>query len=373
MKFKVFLINFFIFILFYLLIDLIFSNFIFKRSVDHKCYIHVNNGTFYKLRNNCYANMRIISTIDPYKVYTDKKGLRYSGKKRKTKDKNIVFLGDSQTFGVGNSWENTFVGILEEKLENYNMYNLGVPSYSPSVYKYVFKEFLKNNDLDISKVFVLLDLTDVADESNRWYEVNGVPTLTEKKIIDKDRSFFSRFKKENLKGTYIISSKIRFFFRGLKSKSVVKKKNRYKPVDGNPTGSFVYKNHKKLEVCDTDLKEQTSWKCNGIKIGLDKISTKISELVKMVKKKNAEFYLIILPWPDTLNFGQKEFNWESFVNKICEDNNCDGTINMFPDFENLKKKRKDWLEIIYLTDDIHLTKTGNRMLSDKIIKESFKE
>jgi len=34
---------------------------------------------------------------------------------------------------------------------------------------------------------------------------------------------------------------------------------------------------------------------------------------------------------------------------------------------------KDWLEIIYLTDDIHLTKTGNRMLSDKIIKESFKE
>ncbi len=46
---------------------------------------------------------------------------------------------------------------------------------------------------------------------------------------------------------------------------------------------------------------------------------------------------------------------------------------MFPDFENLKKKRKDWLEIIYLTDDIHLTKTGNRMLSDKIIKESFKK
>ena len=43
------------------------------------------------------------------------------------------------------------------------------------------------------------------------------------------------------------------------------------------------------------------------------------------------------------------------------------------DFEDLKKKRKDWLEIIYLTDDIHLTKTGNRMLSDKIIKESFKE
>ena len=51
--------------------------------------------------------------------------------KKVTKNKNIIFLGDSQTFGVGSNWEDTFVGILEERFQKYNFFNLGVPSYSP--------------------------------------------------------------------------------------------------------------------------------------------------------------------------------------------------------------------------------------------------
>ena len=73
MKIKTFLINSIFFIVLYVIFDLIFSNFIFSRSVDHKCFIHVNEGKFYKLRKNCFAKMRIISTIDPYIVYTNEK------------------------------------------------------------------------------------------------------------------------------------------------------------------------------------------------------------------------------------------------------------------------------------------------------------
>ena len=143
MKIKIISINFILFLIFYLLSDILFSRFIFKQNVDHKCYEHVFEGKFYKMRENCYANMRLISSIDSFKVYTDNEGLRYSGKKRELKKKSVIFFGDSQTFGVGSDWENTFTGILEKEFLDYNFYNLGVPSYSPTVYNYSLQKFIK--------------------------------------------------------------------------------------------------------------------------------------------------------------------------------------------------------------------------------------
>ena len=61
--------------------------------------------------------MRLVASIDSFKVYTDEFGRRYSGKKS-MKDNNIIFLGDSQTFGVGSDWQNTFVGLLEKSFKN---------------------------------------------------------------------------------------------------------------------------------------------------------------------------------------------------------------------------------------------------------------
>ena len=40
--------------------------------------------------------------------------------------------------------------------------------------------------------------------------------------------------------------------------------------------------------------------------------------------------IIIMPWPDTLNFGQTEFNWEQFAQNLCDKSNCKKLINVFP-------------------------------------------
>ena len=368
MKLKTFLINLIFFVTFYIIGDLLFSNFIFTRTVDHKCYIHVNEGKFYKLRKNCFAKMRIISTIDPYKVYINNQGQRYSGNRIKSNQKNIVFLGDSQTFGVGNDWENTFTGIVENKTKEYNIFNLGVPSYSPTVYNFIFNNFTDKNKINIDKVYVLIDLTDIADESNRWKNVNGMPELNEKKIIDKS-NFINKFKRENLKGVHLISTNIRFFFRNFKkSKS---DNNRYKPVDGNPTGNFIYKNHDEIEGCDTSIMKTKYWNCGGISLGLRKTEQEILRLSTKVKDYGSKFYIIIMPWPDTLNFGQKIFNWESYINDLCKKSYCNGVINLFDEFKSIKSSDPNWLEKIYLKDDIHLTAFANNIVAEKIIKESF--
>ena len=85
MKIKLVSINLILILVLYLISDIIFSRFIFKQSVVHKCFKHVFDGKFYKMRENCFSNMRLISSIDSFKVYTDENNRRYSGKKKELK------------------------------------------------------------------------------------------------------------------------------------------------------------------------------------------------------------------------------------------------------------------------------------------------
>ncbi len=372
MKLKVILINFFVFVILYIFTDIIFSKFIFKQSVDHKCYEHINNGKFYKLKKNCFANMKLLANIDSFKVYTDENGFRFSGKKNnKINKKNVIFLGDSQTFGVGSEWKDTFIGILEKKLSNYNLINLGVPSYSPTVYKYVLDNYLKHNSNKIEKVFLFLDITDVSDETNRWIEKNKVPELQEGKIIAKQRTSFSRFKKEYFKGAYLISGKLRNLSRKIRGKYQNKNISIYKPVEGNPTGGFVYTDNEILTGCNNEDKKTKHWKCKGVEKGVEKIEKNLIEISKIIKQDDIEFYIMIMPWPDTINFGQTHFNWETFAKELCGKSKCDKLINLFPDFNNIKAKNKNWLRFIYLKNDIHLTAKGHSLVANKILVEAF--
>ena len=115
MKIKIIFFNFFLVIILFLVGDIIFSNFIYKNNVGHKCYEISDDGKFYKLQKNCYAKMRILSSINSFKVYTNNNGNRFSDSNNNFSNKNIYFIGDSHTFGLGSNWKETFVGIIEEK------------------------------------------------------------------------------------------------------------------------------------------------------------------------------------------------------------------------------------------------------------------
>ena len=78
-----------------------------------------------------------------------------------------------------------------------------------------------------------------------------------------------------------------------------------------------------------------------------------------------------MPWPDTLNFGQTEFNWEQFAQNLCDKSNCKKLINVFPKFKKIKDEENNWLEKLYLKDDIHLTEEGNRIVANEIKANLF--
>ena len=353
------------FLFFFFIFDLIFSNFIFKEKLnlrydcfDYKNY-SFNNIDYhdYRLSKKCVATEKQ-RTVKPYKVFTDDNGYRYSKKVREHKLENIVFLGDSFTYGYGVDYEYSFTGIIENKLKNYEIYNLAVPGYGIQKYYYQLNEFLKFNQA--SKIFLVLDMTDISDAAFRWRKIDELktPVIKSKRVI-KNISDWKKFKNSNFKGTRLIIYNLRNFTRYLKLQVISKKMNTKDLALSSEIANFTYK---KL---DSNSRINESNFPNALKI----IEDNFQNISNLAKKNKSDLYLVVFPWPETLIYGQSEFNWEKFANSLCSENRCKELINFFDDFENIKENNQNWKNLIYIDDDVHFKKFGNEIVASKILKK----
>ena len=156
----------------------------------------------------------------------------------------------------------------------------------------------------------------------------------------------------------------------IRKKIKVKDKNQKLEL-GTWPGRFTYTDFEKLENCNNQDKKNKIWTCGGVNTGLKKIEEKMKKFGQLAKLKNSEFYIIIFPWPETLNFGQSIFNWEDYIENICKISGCKKVVNLFPEFRKIKETRKDWVKYLYLSDDFHLTTLGNKIVAEMILKETF--
>ncbi len=347
----------FYFILFFIT-DIFFSNFILKKDY-FSCYKTSEN--FYYLRNNCKAYERYAS--NSYKVITNNFGMRVLGKKISNDNKNnFFFVGDSQVYGIGLEYEDTFVGMLEKNYEGLNFYNLAVSSYSPTVYLYQINKFIKL--LRPKKIFVLIDLGDIYEETYRWKRsFDNTPVLIDSKEesnkISKDKSFlktFKKFKDKNFKGSKIITFHFRETFRTFKEKFFLFKNGKFnlqKKIISTEVGKITYQKMSK----NKDI--------NLMKINLE---NKILEISNLKQKYNFDLYLISLPYPETLEYGQNEFNWENFVLDLCNKSLCKKNINLFPNFLNRKNEEIDWANKYFINNDFHPNKNGHYLIYNEVKK-----
>jgi len=283
--------------------------------------------------------------------------------KKNSNNKNILTFGDSMTFGVGLEYEDTYVGLIDKKMTNYNIYNFAVGSYSPSVHLYKLKTAIKNNIVP-HKILLFLDLSDVIDESQRWIddEQDGIPKRPEIKPNwarkgEPKREFIDR----NFKLSKELSALVRFNLRILRSKikNILKTDNKNSKIKISIQGQYTYT---KIENLDKRF-----WKKNYFSKGLKKIKEKIDEISLLAKRYNSEFYLVIYPWAETLELGQKQFSWSEFGASLCDSGKC-RLINAIPEFENYKKNNKNWSNELYFIGDEHFNSAGAKLLSEIVIK-----
>ena len=346
-----------------LIFDFVLSKTIIK---NNHCYNY--SEYFYELKKNCKGKLRFKKTFPVVDIYTDEIGLRIGKSivKKDEKKENIFIFGDSFTYGVGLEYEKTFAGIIEKQLNQYNHFNFGVGSYSPSVYVYKLNEIIKSGIIP-NKIIVFLDLSDVMDESSRWQFNENTKVA---KLQTNDLYFMVKEKKgehehdhseSNFKIIENIFSLINYNLRILRTKtknaSSINKK-----VKKSIQASFTYTDQGELN--------STFWKNNTFNEGIKNLEKRFSDLKQISNKYNFDIHLVIYPWAETIEFGQEKFNWSEFSKKLCDHDRCH-LIDAISEFSQYKSKNKNWITDLYFPNDVHFNENGAKLLS-KIVIDNLK-
>ena len=128
-----------------LLIDLLFGSYLLKftpkkidQTTTHNIYDHDLKKSFRgNLEWSPGETYLFCSNKNSFRTFCDKMDFE-------SKEFDIAFIGDSFTEGVGVDYEDTFVGRIENRYDDLKIANLGVVSYSPSIYFTKLRHLLEN-------------------------------------------------------------------------------------------------------------------------------------------------------------------------------------------------------------------------------------
>jgi lysophospholipase L1-like esterase len=304
----------------------------------------------YRIKNEHFhhtlaSNIRVQSrwgNSKPYLTCTDKFGFRISciekNNERKN-NKNIVFIGDSFTEGIGLDYEKNFTSMFNNYSEN-NIINMGVTSYSPIIYLKKIQYFVQKG-LDIDHVIVFIDISDIDDEANYYYECEDQNNVCMHSWHKQSNINSIKKKEENF--LFPLYEKIRIETKNLKRK--------IKPK------IYIYrKNYKRSMWTHVESTDE-------IKKGINNSIKHMISLHNFLKTKDISLSVAVYPQPGQIIYDSKNSKQVKIWKNFCE-NKCKHFINLFPPFFDEKPKLTS-MQIIkkyYIKNDIHFNELGNKKI-----------
>ncbi len=300
---------------------------------------------------------------DPYLSCSDLSGFKSkcSDMDKQIKNYDYAFIGDSMTEGVGLEYEDTFVGVLADKYKNLKIANLGVSSYTHSIY-YSKINFLLNNGYKFNHLVLVPDLSDIQDEAI-YYKLCGdivIDKKTNNCEIAQNKKFKWKLKHlafKHAQQTYtlyvhtmgVLKQGPKYFSKFSKKKEPYEF-NRYNW--DHPRGEWTYKPNSKFYGEGVKSATQTTLQ----------ISEKLYELLE---KNNIKLSVMVYPWPNQIKYDTNKNNhykmWEEFCKNKCF---------MFVNAGDYFFKSRDELGLnktydkYFVKGDMHFNKSGHRVLSD---------
>ena len=380
MNFLLFLKKFLIVLSIYLSLDIIFFYFL---PIDLKSKLYNNRA--HRIKSFYYHHdLRPMASFydhwgyEKYQIFTNNLGFKdKNNRKINFKNRNLLFIGDSFTEGVGIKYEDTFVGLIESKLkeknDNIEILNAGVQSYSTSIYLSKIHYLLNIKKLPITDIVVVVSGGDIFDDAYKY--------------LDIDENFILNHVDHKNK---IVINLINFFKSNTLIYQVISRITPPKVIPGLIKSQFIKKTslnydekeNKLLKISNDEISKMSflylqdynylfskdefdKWGKNAI----DKSINNLKELSKIVEKKNINlniFYLyepaIILREPDiaVLTYIKDSF-------KSLETN----SVSFF-ELNDYFKGYKDKYEVyknLFFINDIHLNKKGNKQVFEEILKK----
>ena len=366
---------------------------------DQYGYVGYEDG-WYTLAPNVRVASAWGETVFPWR--TDANGFRIDHHQiSASRPADLIFLGDSFTFGIGLPWEDTFVGIYE-RTSRRPVINAGVTSYSPTAYLWQYKRAISAGALRASHVVIVaIDISDVQDEAAIWEEGQDHPRKRDRassspQPIPRIEPTLKSFLSSRLPGTRSIYRMIRYWlFSGEETTQKVPVTEmvrssftwrpwseieprrasgvRYEQVGYQPLGVQGGRLAKIREMLATissipweNKYEQVGYQPLGVRGGLAKIRERLATISSIARENKSDLWILIYPWPAQLLHPSAIFDWEKFNVDMCHDIQCRGVINTFPRFRLLAGSN-DWYEKLFIHGDVHFNKFGNQVIADEIM------
>ena len=321
----------------------------------------LGNG-WYELKPNYDEQVFFVRGKISYRVTTDKNRFRVSGNDSECSVTctDLLFLGDSYTFGVNGDWEDTFVGMVQKDSPGLNVINGGNESYSVTPYNYVYRRYLRTRDSESAHLVVIaVDLSDVQDEAGNWRAGPDHPERFQW-WLGRNRTYVNnkswRKEKHPLKAYLPYTHSIWGYFKFaiLKSDSYLEDRV-----------AFTYRDWQSLEKSYPSY----GYLPLGVSGGIAKVKSGLKELLREIEKHNGEAIFLIYPWPNQLVFEDSHFDWSQFIRTICEEGSCAGVIDLFPAMRGYKQVHPtNWYTNLYVTGDSHFNVRGNRMIAEHVLR-----
>ncbi len=295
-----------------------------------------------------------------YKLCTDSNRFRTScdNKLRNLKKFDIGIIGDSFTEGLGFNYEKTFVGLIEKNMINKKVANLGMSSYSPSIYLTKIKKLISEG-YEFKEVIVFLDLSDLADDV-LCYEVKdkikviGRSTYNNcyNNFIKIENNIFRKFIERHLKFTNILIEFVEFKILNKKKNQDLKYLNAINHSRSEWTYNYrkeLYNNYELIDALEISKKHML-------------------DLSKVLKENSIDLSIAIYPWPGTIRYDKVENLQVKTWRDFCI-NNCNKFYNLMPYFfskfenENFYENYKE----LFIDNDFHFNEKGNEFLAENFL------
>ena len=285
-----------------------------------------------------------------YQICTNKFGFKSSCIKENLKSEDsydYIFIGDSFTEAIGIPHEKTFTGLTNNYFTNLKIANMGVASYSPSIYFSKLSHFIKNG-LKIKNVVVFIDPGDYFDEM----KIN----LDKRGYISYKTNKYEKFKNVRKLKSFINNnfSGISYFL----NRFISKKPTYDNHTNFNPPGiRWVNENF------------SSNFTKNDSQIAIQKSLTIMNKLYEFLLSRDITLSIGVYPWPYQIKHDKIESKHVKIWKKFCI-NKCKEFINSHKSIFKLKNlySNDKLIKMLYIEGDNHFNEIGNQIIANDIIK-----
>ena len=301
-----------------------------------------------------------------YTVCSDKNGFKIKcGSNNDYKKFDIAFIGDSMTEGKS-TFEESFVGLIANEFPDLKIVNLGVQSYSPTIYLSKIRYYLKEG-ITFKRLIVYIDIGDIQDEAFYFTEngkvmygskrlniiENVLETIRKKNVSLLIKQKFNKLFPETYKGLWVLKNLIIYQQRN----EPRTEKNLVEDIN-HPRSAWTYNN--KISVAYGKM---------GVEGAIKKTISQMDKLFKLTKQNGIKLSVAVYPWPAQILFYVENSRQVKIWKKFCE-NKCEFFINSFPSFFNISKEigKQETVDQFFIKKDMHFNLAGNEILYLDFIK-----